>query len=99
MLRCYKGRWPDEIVPVDEPAWLYYEVDVVADNIIRSLHIFQDGRIERNSVALEERNGDICPSLTDQPFLVHARDHLEEISPSEFASLWSRGIDKPFWFP
>jgi len=54
-IEYYGGRWPDPDVPPDEPTWLYYEVNTVADVVLRTVDIFADGRIERNSIALEER--------------------------------------------
>jgi hypothetical protein len=36
--------------------WIYYEVDTVTDVVLRTVNVFADGRIERNSIALEERN-------------------------------------------
>ena len=64
-LGYYRGRWPDVEVPEGEPLWLLYEVDREAGAVPRTVEIFPDGRIARNSVALERRYGDDCPSLID----------------------------------
>ena len=55
--------------------------------------------MERDSVALEERNGDSCPSLVDGPFMQTVADvPLEEVRPDEFETLWEQGVDEPYWF-
>ena len=64
------------------------------------IDVFADGRIERDSLALEERKGDICPLLVEGPFMETARSApLDLIAGVDFEELWQRGIDKPFWFP
>ena len=96
----YKVRWPDDEVPEGEPTWLYYEVDPYADVVTRTVDTFADGRIRRNSIALEERNGDSCPSLVDGSFKdLTDGVALEEIASVEFDDLWNQGTDRPFWFP
>jgi hypothetical protein len=96
----YRGRWPDPDVPADEPTWSYYEVDVVADVVVRTVDVFADDRIERDSIALEERKGDRCPSLVENPFMETVRSvPLDPITPDEFEEVWQQGKDTPFWFP
>jgi len=59
-IECYRGRWPDPEVPPHEPTWLTTRI---ADVVLRTVNVFADGRIERNSIALEERKGtDARPS-------------------------------------
>ena len=99
-IECYGGRWSDPDVSPDEPTWIYYEVDTVADVVLRTVDVFADGRIERNSIALEERKGDRCPSLVEGPFIETVRSiPLDLITAIEFEELWQRGTDTPFWFP
>jgi hypothetical protein len=99
MIAYYRGRWPEAEVPEGEPLWLYYEVDTEKDVVLRTVEVYPDGRIERNSIALEERNGASCPSLVDGPFMVLVqRVPLEEIKRDVFEVLWVRGRDKPVWF-
>jgi len=99
-IECYRGRWPDPDVPLGEPTWLYYEIDTVADVVLRTVDVFADGRIERNSIALEERKGDRCPSLVEGPFMDTVRSApLDPIPAVEFEELWQRGRDTPVLFP
>lgn len=96
MLRCYKGRWPEEQVPVESPIWLYYELDVEADNVLRTVEIYQDGHSERNSLALEMRDGWPCITLVHGPFWETVGDWLlAEISNEEFDRFWLQALDKP----
>ncbi|TIT34406.1 MAG: hypothetical protein E5W65_17365 [Mesorhizobium sp.] len=95
----FRGRWPDDIVPEGEPLWLLYEVDEAADNVLRSVEIFPNGQVTRNSVGLEQRNGDHCPSLIDvsrREGMAEAK--LEKISADMFEELYQIGADTPFWF-
>ena len=95
----YRGRWPQEQVPKGEPLWLFYEVDKVAGAVLRTVDVFPDGRIARNSVELEQRHGDECPSLIDcslDDFFAVA--NLDEISREQFEEVWTNGVDTPFWF-
>ena len=95
----YRGRWPDEPVPDLEPTWLFYEVDKAADAVLRTVEVFADGRVARNSVALEQRHGDKCPSLMGcslDDFFGVAR--LEGITREQFEEWWAKGVDTPFWF-
>jgi hypothetical protein len=95
----YRGRWPEEPVPEGEPIWLFYEVDKVADVVLRTVDIFPDGRVARNSVVLEQRHGDECPSLIDCSLGdLFANAKLEEISREQFEEWWVKGVDTPFWF-
>jgi hypothetical protein len=96
---CFRARCPDEIVPEDEPLWYLYEVDEAADAVLRSVEVFPDGRIARNSVELEQRNGDECPSLMDMSWHEAAAEMpLEKISAETFEELYRMGVDTPFWF-
>ncbi len=68
--------------------------------MVRGVDVFADGRITRNSLELEQRHGDECPSLIDQSLGVgFAEAPLEEIARDAFERLWERGRDLPFWFP
>lgn len=92
------GTWPEPIVPPGEPSELYYEVDRATDNVLRLVHKFRDGTFRRGSIEIEERSGTPCPSLIEEP-ASQAFEHagLVEISEAEFESLWSQGVDTPFW--
>ncbi|HWU14419.1 MAG TPA: hypothetical protein VN157_10470 [Caulobacter sp.] len=96
-----RGRWPEPDVPDGTPLWVFYEIDEKADAILRDVQIYPDGRITRNSVVIEQRNGDDCPSLTDQSLRDGFFDWsaLDAISSEDFEELWEKGDDKPFWFP
>jgi hypothetical protein len=99
-IRCYRARWSDPDVPPGEPTWLYYEVDTAAVVVLRTVDVFADGRIKRDSIALEERKGDRCSSLVDCSFIETMRSiPLDLIADIEFEKLWQRGTDTPFWFP
>jgi hypothetical protein len=95
----YRGRWPEEQVPDGEPLWLFYEVDRVAGVVLRTVEVFPDGRIARNSVELEQQHGDECPSLIDcslEDFFADA--DLDEMPREQFEDLWTKGVDTPVWF-
>ena len=99
-MACFRARWPEADVPPYEPVWLYYEVDTAADLVLRTIHVYADGRIERDSVAIEQRKGDHCPTLVDGPFMRFVHEAwLDPIPSSTFGALWERGTDTPFWFP
>ncbi|MBB4100464.1 DUF6881 domain-containing protein [Sphingomonas kyeonggiensis] len=90
--------WPEPDLPPGEPEWMYYEIDVSRDAVCRSIEVFPDGRIERNSIEIEERGGRDCPSLID----VALKDGFEgteprEMSRADFEKLWLNGVDTPFW--
>jgi hypothetical protein len=77
---------------------MYYEVDEARDAVCRSVEVFPDGRIERNSIEIEERSGGDCPSLID----VSLHEGFEgtepqEMSQDDFEKLWLNGVDTPFW--
>jgi len=96
MLNYFRGRWPDDKVPAGDPLWLHYEVDPTRDAVLRSVAIFEDGHLERNSIELEERDGFPCISIVHGPFMsVAAKAQLEPIRAPEFEKLWKRGEDKP----
>lgn len=99
-MRHIRVRWPDDVLPAGEPEWLFYELEDAADRVLRSVELFPDGRVQRNSIEIEERNGDSCPSLWG----VSVTEGLEglspaEISASEFEEAWRTGIDAPVWNP
>lgn len=95
----FRGRWPDAEVPSGEPLWLHYEIDFGADAVLRSVNVFADGSVTRNSVELEQRHAAACPSLIDCSLAESfARAKLEEITREEFEALWEKGVDTPFWF-
>lgn len=97
-LRHVRARWPEPEVPPGEPLWLFYELDEQADAVIRSVDLFADGTATRNSIEIEERTGEPCPSLIDCS-LADGFDgvELDEISGAEFEVVWEKGVDKPFW--
>lgn len=94
----FRLRWPEPEVPKGYPSWLHYEIDKGNDSVRRSIEVFSDGRIERNSIEIEERDGKPCPSLTDVSLDV-AFEHVRPLvmSEDEFESLWQQGVDTPFW--
>jgi len=96
MLNYFRGRWPDDEVPAGEPLWSHYEVDPTLDVVLRSVEVFVDGHLERNSIELEERCGRPCVSIVHGPFMsVAAQAQLESIGAGDFEKLWERGVDKP----
>jgi len=95
----YRGRWPEELVPDGEPIWLFYEIARLADSVLRTVGVFADGRVARNSVELEQRHGDKCPSLIDCSLEdLFDGGKLEEISREQFEEWWTKGTDTPIWF-
>jgi hypothetical protein len=93
-----RARWPEPEVRPDEPLLLFYELDEQADAVVRSAEVFADGRVTRNSIEIEERSGEPCPSLIDCS-LARGFDgvDLDEISGEEFEAVWAKGVDEPFW--
>ena len=84
----------------DLPVSCFYEIDHDADAVLRSVEVFADGRVLRDSVDLEQRNRDSCPSLVDHSLAVAFADApLEEITADAFGAMWAQGQDYPFWFP
>lgn len=97
-LRHVRARWPEVQVPHGEPLWLLYEIDDLADAVTRSVDLFADGTATRNSIEIEERNGQPCPSLIDTSLADgFGGVDLEAISSEDFASAWIKGTDKPVW--
>lgn len=95
----FRARDPDGIILEGIPLWYLYEVDEAADNVLRLVEVFPDGRVTRDSVELEQRNGDICPSLIDMSWHEAAAEMpLEKISAEVFEELYGVGVDTPFWF-
>lgn len=100
MIVHFRLRFPDEVVPEENPEWFFYEVDTSTDNVLRMVNIFTDGRVTRDSVEIEERSGIACPSVLDFPFSQDMDELLlETISPEEFEQLWKTGVDTAFWYP
>ncbi|WP_447760225.1 hypothetical protein [Sphingopyxis panaciterrae] len=98
-LAYFRGRWPEEEIPDGEPEWVRYETSYEQDAVLRAVNIYRDGRITRNSIEIEERNGDRCPSLIDCSLTEGFADApLKEIDRDEFEEHWERGTDEPFWF-
>ncbi|TAL28776.1 MAG: hypothetical protein EPN98_22040 [Phenylobacterium sp.] len=97
-LRHVRARWPEPEVPPGEPLWLHYELDESADVVVRSVDLFPNGAVNRNSIEVEERGGKPCPSLIDCSIAEgFAGVELEEITRDEFEEIWARGKDTPFW--
>ncbi|MBB6252617.1 hypothetical protein [Nitrospirillum iridis] len=97
-LSYFRGRWPEEVVPEGFPEWMLYEVDRDGDNVLRWVEVFTDGKIERNSVSLEEQWGASCPSLLDSSFEeIIGMSVVHPILKADFEALWNQGVDTPFW--
>jgi hypothetical protein len=97
-IRHVRARWPEPVVPQGEPEWLLYELDEQADAVTRSVYLFSDGSVTRNSIAIEQRYGDPWPSLIDTSLAEgFSGVEFDELSASEFENAWSRGVDTPFW--
>lgn len=50
----FRLPWPEIEVPDGEPSWLYYEIDKENDAVCRSIEVFPDGHIARNSIEIED---------------------------------------------
>jgi hypothetical protein len=99
-MEYYRGRWPNGEVPAGEPLWMLSEIDREADAVLRTVDIFHDGIVARNSIELEQHNGDICSSLVECSLEDAFKDApLEEITRAELDAHWAKGTDRPFWFP
>ncbi|MBB3872290.1 hypothetical protein [Brevundimonas mediterranea] len=97
-LRYVRAPWPEPEAHQGEPIWLLYEIDDVADAVTRTVDLFADGTATRNSIEIEERNGQPCPSLIDTSLADGFEGvDLEVVSGEDFASAWAKGTDKPFW--
>ncbi|WP_155914554.1 hypothetical protein [Asticcacaulis sp. AC460] len=97
MRKYVRGKWPEVVVPADTPVWLYYEVNIDDEVVLRTVETFTDGTHVRNSLSLEERDGFACASLVHGPFGELTIDWpLEEIEASEFENLWIVSVNKPF---
>ncbi len=96
----YRSRWPEEIVPAGEPLWMYDEVDLEADCVLRTVDVFPDGTITRNSIEIDQpKDGRKFSSLLDVSWVDIDQSHFTEISRDEFERLYARAVDRPFWFP
>lgn len=97
-IRHYRGRYPGDDIPPDMPIWFFYEVDVEGDNVLRSMEVFADGSVTRNSLEIEARHGQRWESLADGPFMEDIEDMgLSVCGAEEFEKVWARGNDTPFW--
>ena len=56
MIQWFKWNWHDAI-PGEDPDWIFYEVDLPRDVVIRMIELYRDGTTLRNSIALAEREG------------------------------------------
>ena len=98
LLRYVKAPWLKGDPPPGEPSWFLYEIDDPADVVTRSVCIYADGLVTRNSIEIEERNGKACPSLIDCSVAQGFRDaDLQLITPETFGDAWDLGVDTPFW--
>ena len=97
-LKHVRAGWPEPDVPEGEPLWLLHELNERADAATRSIEVFADATLTRNSIAIEERNGKACPSLSDTALAAgFAGVEFEEISVEEFERTWAKGEDASFW--
>jgi hypothetical protein len=98
-LEYYRGRWPEPTVPKGEPEWSFYEISREQDAVLRAVDLYPDGKVTRNSIEIEQRHGDECPSLIDCSLNEgFAGADLITIDRGEFEQFWNRGTDVPFWF-
>lgn len=80
------------------PARCFYEVDVEGDNVLRSVEVFADGSVKRNSLGIEARHGQRWESLIDASFVDSLADmELRVCTAEEFENVWASGKDAPFW--
>ena len=94
----FRLPWPELEVPAGEPSWLYYEIDKEKNAVRRSIEVFPDGRVARNSIEIEARDGRPCPSLIDTSLAEgFVNGQPVEMSQDEFEDLWQQGVDTPFW--
>jgi hypothetical protein len=98
-LTYFRDRWPDDPIPDGEWEWCLYEISYEQDAVLRTVEIYPDGRITRNSIEIEQRHGDDCPSLIDCSLEEgFAGASPEEIGSEAFQEHWNLGTDQPFWF-
>ena len=96
MLTYFQAPWPEPPVPEGEPVRFFYEVDEAADNVLRSVELYVDGSLQRNSLELEARDGWPCISLWHGSFAeLSAGVPLEPLLASGFEEHWQRAIDTP----
>lgn len=97
-IRYYQMPWPEEKLPVGEPIWCFYEVDVAKDNVLRMVEIFPDGFSSRNGVDIEAMYGPAMETIVDGPFMQNFadQDHTE-IAAEIFEQAWLKGKDTPYW--
>jgi hypothetical protein len=96
--RYVRAPWPDAVAPPGAPVWLFYELDEKADIVRRTIELFADGSATRNSIEIEERNGEPCPSLVDCSLKEAFGDApITQISSDEFEQVWARATDEPYW--
>jgi hypothetical protein len=98
-LEYYRGRWPEATVPEGEPEWVLYEISRERDAVLRAVDLYSGEKVTRNSIEIEQRHGDDCPSLIDCSLDEGFADaDLIPIDRDEFEQHWERETDEPFWF-
>ena len=92
MLIWCKGAWPENPVPSGEPAWIYSEVEVDTDCVVRMVEVFPDGRAIRDSIARA-----VGTSLVHGDFWTDedVRRELTPVTEDEFAQIWASATNKP----
>ena len=94
MLTYFEAPWPGTPVPEGEPVRFFYEVDEAADNVLRSVELYADGSLQRNSLQLEARDGWPCVSLWHGSFAeLSVGIPLEPLLSSAFEEHWQRAVD------
>lgn len=92
----YKLKWPDPVVPVRSPLWLFYEVEPRDDIVLRMVECMENGTSQRNSLARENKIGPTCISLVHMPFSEGINGvPFELISGEEFEALYSHAAEMP----
>lgn len=103
-IKWFKWHWQDAITGED-PDWIFYEVDVPQDLVLRIVELYADGTAFRNSIELAEREG-LDRRSPEFRTLVHgnflrgpdqegwAKD-LVSIPDVEFKQIWDRAQDVP----
>ena len=97
-IRHYRMPWPDTKVPSGEPVWVFYEVDVAQDNVLRMVEVFPDGVSSRNDIAIEALHGPGMETIVDGPFMQHLEGHdYTEIPAEIFEQTWQSSKDTAYW--
>lgn len=91
-----RAPWPEETVPKGEPQWQYFEVAPTADNVLRMVEVFSDGKALRNSLALQDRRGVPVVSLVHGSFAALSQgQRVEPVARETFEGLWPSAADLP----